>query len=420
MFRTLRPIVSLLIGTALLLAAVGLLNTLIPLRGMQAGFSGTLLGGLTSAYYAGYLVGTFTMPPLIRRIGHIRAFAFCTACAACVVLLHALGTSPWLWLLLRLLSGIVLVGLYAIIESWLNAQAPADQRGTVFATYMAVNLGALALSQQLLRIDGQPFVLFTVVALFTCAATLPVVMTRQAQPAQQATPRLHLSHLYRVAPTAMVGALLSGLAMGAFYGLAPVYARRIGFDTAQISLYMTAGILGGAALQWPLGRWSDRMDRRLTLAIVGAVATVMALLAWAAGGNPLAAMVLIFLYGGMAFAIYPIVVAHLVDYLNPEELLAASSSVLLIYGAGSAIGPLAAGVLMGHLGAGTLLGWFAVTHAVFAAYAAYRYLAFRREQVTDNNFLPMLRTTPTALNMMPEAQVDDAAQDTDDATMSVR
>src|SRR5699024_4575149 len=120
------------------------------------------------AYYAGYLIGTFAMPPLVRRIGHIRAFAFCTAGAACVVLLHALGTWPWMWLALRLVAGIVLVGLYAIIESWLNAQAPAGQRGTVFAAYMIVNLGSLA--QQLLRIGGEPFVLFVVVALFTCAA----------------------------------------------------------------------------------------------------------------------------------------------------------------------------------------------------------------------------------------------------------
>ncbi|HET7268141.1 MAG TPA: MFS transporter [Oleiagrimonas sp.] len=409
MLRTLRPVTSLLAGTALLLAAVGLLNTLIPLRGIEAGYSGTLLGALTSAYYAGYLIGTFTMPPLIRRIGHIRAFAFCTACAACVVLLHALGTWPWMWLTLRLLAGVVLVGLYAIIESWLNAQAPAGQRGTVFAAYMVVNLGSLALAQQLLRIDGQPFVLFIVVALFTCAATLPVVMTRQEQPAQQTTPRLHLARLFHLAPTAGVGALLSGLAMGAFWGLAPVYAQRVGFDTDGISVYMTLAILGGAALQWPLGRWSDRTDRRLALAVTGAAATVLALLVWVVGGHPIAATVLIFVYGGMAFAIYPIVVAHLVDHLTPTELLAASGTVLLVYGAGSAVGPLVSGVLMTHMGPDALPLWFALMHAVLAGYALWRYLAFRREQVVENNFRPMLRTSPAALKMMPETR--DAAPD---------
>lgn len=404
MLRTLRPVASLLAGTALLLAAVGLLNTLIPLRGIEAGYSGTLLGALTSAYYAGYLIGTFTMPPLVRRIGHIRAFAFCTACAACVVLLHTLGTWPWMWLLLRLVAGIVLVGLYAIIESWLNAQAPTGQRGTVFAAYMIVNLGSLALGQQLLRIGGEPFVLFIVVALFTCAATLPVVMTQQEQPATQTTPRLHLRRLFNLAPTAGAGALLSGLAMGAFWGLAPVYAKRTGFSTSAVSTYMTLAILGGAALQWPLGRWSDRTDRRLALAITATAATVLALLAWFFGGHPVAAMAIIFLYGGMAFAIYPVVVAHLVDYLTPTELLAASGSVLLVYGAGSAVGPLVSGILMTHMGPGALPLWFAVMHAALAAYALWRYLAFRREQVVENNFRPMLRTTPAALKMMPETR----------------
>jgi len=251
MLRTLRPIVSLLAGTALLLVGVGLLNTLIPLRGGAAGFPETLLGGLTSAYYAGYFIGTFAMPPLMRRIGHIRAFAFCAACAACLVLLYAFGTHAIAWLVLRLLSGIVLVGLYAVIESWLNAQAPAGKRGAVFATYMVVNLGSLALGQQLLRIQGEAFVPFAVVALLVCASTLPVLATRQAQPQQQAAPRLQLRLLFDVAPTAGLGALLSGLAMGAFWGLLPVYARDSGFDTAAIGNYMSIAIVGGAALQWP-------------------------------------------------------------------------------------------------------------------------------------------------------------------------
>lgn len=316
MVRTLRPIASLLGGTALLLLGVGLLNTLIPLRGKALGYSDTLLGGLTSAYYAGYLLGTFLVPPLIRRIGHIRAFAFCTSGVACVVLLHALGDSAVLWLALRFLAGAVLVGLYTIIESWLNASAPSAQRGGVFAAYMVVNLGALALAQQLLRIQGQPFVLFTVVALLLCAATLPVVATRLAQPALQATPSLRLQRLFATAPSAGAGALLSGLAMGAFWGLLPIY------------------------------------------------------------------------------------------HLAPEELLAASSSVLLVYGIGSAVGPLAAGTLMSGLGTWSLFGWFALTQGALAAYAGYRYQAFRREQATEPHFRTMLRTTPMVLEMLPDTDVD--------------
>jgi MFS family permease len=400
MLRTLRPVASLLTGTALLLIGVGLLNTLIPLRGVAEGYSGTLLGGLTSAYYAGYFIGTFAMPPLVRRIGHIRAFAFCAACAACVVLLHALGSGPIPWLLLRLLTGIVLVGLYAIIESWLNARSSPAQRGTVFAAYMVVNLGSLAVAQQLLRIGGQPFVLFTVVALAVCAATLPVLLTRQAQPQPQATPKLQLGLLFDVAPTAGAGALLSGLAMGAFWGLLPVYARTLGFDTATISTYMSIAILGGAALQWPLGRLSDLHDRRIVLAAVATTAALVAIAALAAGGEAWLAMAWIFLFGGMAFAVYPIVVAHLVEHVPPDNLMAASSSVLLVYGVGSALGPLIAGALMSGFGPWSLFAWFAGTHALLATYAAYRFGVRRREPLRTRRFHPMLRTTPAILRLL--------------------
>lgn len=403
MLRTLRPVASLLTGTALLLIGVGLLNTLIPLRGMAAGYSGTLLGGLTSAYYAGYFIGTFAMPPLVRRVGHIRAFAFCAACTACVVLLHALGSNPAVWLLLRLLTGVVLVGLYAIIESWLNAQAAPAQRGTVFAAYMVVNLCSLALAQQLLRIGGQPFVLFTVIALAICAATLPVLLTRQAQPQPQATPKLQLRLLIEVAPTAGAGALLSGLAMGAFWGLLPVYARRIGFDTAEVGTYMSVAILGGAALQWPLGRFSDHRDRRVVLAWVAAAAALLAIAALAAGGREWPAMAMIFLFGGVAFAVYPIVVAHLVEHVTPDNLLAASGSVLLVYGVGSALGPLVAGVLMSGTGTWSLFAWFAGTHALLAGYAAYRFNVRQRAPLRERRFQPMLRTTPAALRLLRSA-----------------
>lgn len=406
MLRTLRPVASLLLSTAFLLASIGLLGTLIPLRGMQAGFDGTLLGGLAAIYYAGFLVGTVVIPPLVRRVGHIRAFAFGTACAAAIALLHALAAWPWLWLLLRLADGVMMVGLYTIIESWLNAEAPPRQRGTVFAIYMMVNSGALALAQLLLWIQGQPFVLFSVVALLALAATLPVVLTHQPQPVQQTIPRLQLARLFQLAPTAGVGALLAGLAMGAFYGLAPVYAHRIGFDTRGVSTYMLLGILGGAALQWPLGYWSDRTDRRLALTAVGTIACVLALLVWFVGGHKLAATALIFVYCGMAFAIYPMVVAHLVDYLTQQELLAASSSVYLLYGTGSALGPLIAGEAITQWGVSALPVWFALTTGMLALYAAYRYAAFRREQVPDHNFQPLLRTTAAAVHLSHPAPAD--------------
>ncbi len=410
MSRTLRQVASLLASTALLLASIGLLGTLIPLRGVEAGFGGVLLGALAAVYYAGFLIGTYVIPPLARRVGHIRAYAFCAASAAGIALLHALAMWPWLWLLLRLADGVMMVGLYTLIESWLNAKAPPAQRGVVFAAYMMVNSGGLALSQLLLRIDAQPFVLFTLVALLALASTLPVVLTRQAQPEPQSVPRLQLKRVFALAPTAGVGALLAGLAMGAFYGLAPGYARKVGFDTHGVSTYMLLAILGGAALQWPLGYLSDHTDRRLALAGVGLLACALAVGLGFAGGHEPAATVLMVAYCGMAFAIYPMVVAHLVDYLSSTELLGASSSVYLIYGAGSALGPLIVGAGMTTFGAHALPVWFALTTGCLALYAAYRYEAFRRERVADNNFRALIRTTPVALRMVRSVPTESGAE----------
>ncbi|NII09959.1 MFS transporter [Oleiagrimonas sp. C23AA] len=397
-----RPIASLLAGVALLLLGAGLLNTLIPLRGSTLGFSDTLLGTLTSAYFIGFFLGTYAATPLIRRIGHIRAFAFCAACCACVVLLHAIDANPWLWVVLRLLAGMALVILYTVIESWLNATASPEQRGTVFATYMVVNLGALAAAQQLLHLDSpKAFVLFTVVALLICAATMPVLLTRMIQPVLQPRPRLELRRLFRAAPSAGAGALLSGLTMGAFWGLAPVYVTRQGFAADQVGTYMSVAILGGAVMQWPLGRLSDRHDRRLALMVTCGLAAGIAAMAPLLTYVPFGPYLAIFVFGGMSFAIYPIVVAHLLDHLPPEDLVSASSSVLLLNGLGSAIGPLIAGVLMSTIAPWALFAWFAVTEGLLALYAGYRYQVRHRELNEDSQFMPMMRTTPAAFEMLP-------------------
>ena len=185
--------------------------------------------------------------------------------------------------------------------------------------------------------------------------------------------------------------------MGAFYGLAPVYVLQLGFDRADISNYMMVGILGGAALQWPLGKWSDRVDRRLAIMVTSILAAGLAVLLLVSASNALLASVCIFLYCGLAFAIYPMVVAHLVDYLRAEELVGASSSIYLVFGGGSAIGPAVVGAWMSRIGPSALPLWFALAHGALAIYAFWRLRTRSREKVPDNNFRVMAQTATTAL-----------------------
>jgi MFS family permease len=409
MWSQIAPISSLLSGVALLLLGNGLLNTLLTLRGVAEGYSTAMLGLIMSGYFVGFLLGTWLAIPLVRRVGHIRAFAFCAALAAITALLHVLLVDPWIWLGLRVLYGLALVSLYMVIESWLNAQAPADKRGQVFAIYMAVNLGALAAAQQLLGLaEPGEFMLFALAAMLISAALMPITLTRQGQPSVPDTLHTNLRQLLDIAPLSIAAAGLSGLALGAFWGMAPVYASLSGFDATGVGLLMSSAILGGALLQWPIGLYSDKHDRRLVLLWVVILAVLVALLmSLLPAGRPL--LGLIFLFGGLSFAIYPVAVAQLIDQLHSDEILAGSSSLLMVNGVGAVCGPLLAGLLMQQLGAQALPLFFAAVLALLAAYTIYR-LRHVSDLVSGEHahFVPMLRTSHTVLELMPDAPAADA------------
>ncbi len=402
MLPLLLPIGALLAGIALMLLGTGLLNTLLALRGSLDGFSDQALGLIGSAYFAGFFAGTFVAPALIRRMGHVRAFAFFAAAAAASVLLHALLSNVAFWMLLRVLTGIALVGFYTVIESWLNSQAPSERRGQIFAAYMAVNLFALAGAQQFLHLASPAgFTLFAVSAIFVMVALMPVMATRLPPPPLSDTPRLALSRLWAAAPVALGGAVASGLAMGAFWGLGAVYAGRIGLDEHGVAQLISLTILAGALLQWPIGRLSDSMDRRRALALVAAVAALGGVLMAVLGGFGKAVLLGSFVFGAAAFAVYPVVVAHLIDHLRHDEILSGNAALLLVHGAAAALGPALAGVLMSWGGAPALPLFFAL---MFAPAALFAWLSARRhsDEIVEEaaHFMPMLRTSPTVLEMM--------------------
>lgn len=404
MLASLRATAPLLIATVFLLGGVGLLHSLVALQGEALGFSVAMIGLLTSAYYAGFLAGTWSVPVLIQRIGHIRAFAFLTAAVAIVVLLQAVGSGFGLWLGLRFAQGLLLVGLYTIIESWLNAAPAPAHRSSVFAVYMMLNLGAGAVAQQFLHLGAGALVLFCTVAILFCAASLPVTASTQQQPAMHPGSRPQIGRMWRRVPMALASALVSGLILGALWGLLPVYAASRGEGAGTVGTWMTVAIAGGVALQWPLGRVSDRIDRRLALAGISLLATLAALaLRWFPGAGEAAMLVLVFAFGGMSFALYPIAVAHLVDYVEREQLVSASSTVLLVNGVGSALGPLAAGALMERAGAAYLFVWFAALAGLLAAYSMYRLLRRQRAVTAEDSFMPMVTTTPSGLDLHREA-----------------
>ncbi|MFT5397089.1 MAG: MFS family permease [Gammaproteobacteria bacterium] len=401
------PIGALLLGVALLLLGNGLLNTLLALRGSIEGYDDSLMGLIMSGYFVGFFMGTFAAMPLINRIGHIRAFAFCAALTSCMSLLHVLFVNPYVWMLLRVMTGALLVTLYTVIESWLTAQTTKELRGRVFAIYMVVNLGALTIAQQLLRLDTSfSFVLFALAAMLISVSLAPVTITRLAQPIISNAPRLKFKTIYALAPIAVIGSALSGLAMGGFWGMAAIYANHAGLDVAGVATFISCAILGGALFQYPMGRYSDKHDRRKVLAVITLFASFAAILLAVLSHYGAWILFAVAIYGGLTFTVYPVIVAHLADHLEPENMLSGVSGLLLLYGIGAALGPALAGQLMHVFGYQALPFYFFIMQFLSAIYALKKYREHGAESVQHASpFVPMVRTSPTALNMMTEEQI---------------
>jgi MFS family permease len=366
--KLLVPLASLLSGVSMLVIGTGLLFAAIGAQAGSAKFSGVVTGLVMSAYFAGFVYGTYACPVIIRRVGHIRAFAAMASIASALPIFHALWTNAWAWGALRFVTGVCLVGLYIVIESWLNVVATSEQRGKVFAAYMAVNGVSQAIGQWLILVgDRFGFVPFALVSILFSVALLPITLTPVSEPEPTDSPKLGLMKLFAISPIGVIGAVGSGLLGGAFYSLGHVFGQGVGFSEAGIANFMAATILGGAIFQWPVGHLSDRNDRRVVLFWV-----CMCCAAVAGTGFYLAReyenslIILGVFYGGLSFTIYGLSVAHVNDLIDSSRALEVTGGLLLLYGLGATAGPTLAGVVMDWLGPESLMLYFAGTLILLA------------------------------------------------------
>lgn len=398
-------------GLAVLLVGVGLIGTLVGVRASLEHFSSQTIGLIMSGYYLGYVLGTFVVPVFIRRVGHIRTFSALAAVTCVSTLVFSLWVNPFGWGLLRILSGIGVVGLYMVVESWLNEQVEPGWRGRVFGLYMTSTLGALA-GGQFLLMAGDPMttVPFAIAAIFIALGLVPIALTRVREPVTVQTPNTDLRQLYAISPMAFQGVLIAGLVASAFWGMGAVFAHRIGLDPLGIATFLAATIAGGAILQWPVGQLSDRFDRRAVLIGVSFACALTAFAAqWLLELGFVSMTLTAFLYGGLLFPLYALSVAHANDQLAPEQMLEASRGLLLVYGIGAIAGPAAAGMaisLLGPMGLPLYSAGFLLLLSGFGLYRMTRRPAPPTEE--QGEFVAMVRTTPVALEMHPQVAVDDA------------
>jgi MFS family permease len=373
MAASLRPIVSLLIGVALLLAGAGLQITLLPMRGSAEGFSTFALGAIGSAYYVGFVTGCLAGPYVILRAGHIRAFAALVAVATASVLAYALAPDPVAWAVFRAITGFALAGFYLVIESWLNDRASNQTRGLVMSAYIAVNLAALATGQMLVSLyPVEGFQSFMLAGMLTALAIVPVALTRSAQPAPITIVSFRPKQLYEAAPVSLVACFMIGVTNGAFWALGPVSVGGVGLSVTEVAAFMSIAVVGGALAQYPVGRFSDRMDRRLVLLAVLIGATAISVVLWIFAPMGTLLVVLGFLLGALMLPGYSLAAAHGYDKTAHADMVPTAATMLLANGLGSVVGPLGAAALMDGLGPRALFLFTAVGSALLAGFVFYR------------------------------------------------
>src|SRR6202166_4534446 len=265
----------LLLGMGVLMLGAGLQSTLLGLRATLEGFPPLVTGLIMSCYYGGYVLGTVVAPPLLRQVGHIRVFAALAAIASVAILVQGSFVNPVAWGTMRLMSGLCFAGIYVVAESWLNDRASRANRGRLFAVYMLILYGGLGAAQFLLIVSNPltptPFML---VSVQISLAMVPIVVSAEQLPERAVPRKVRLPDLYRNSPLGVVGVIVSGLISAIIFSIGPVYARLSGQETTNVATFMAVSILAAVVTQYPVGRLSDRMDRRTVIAGVCALATM--------------------------------------------------------------------------------------------------------------------------------------------------
>jgi MFS family permease len=405
LIRALAPVATLLFSAAILLAGQGLQGTLLPVRASLEHFPTFAIGLLGAAYFLGFTVGCVKGGELVRRVGHIRVFLAMSATASATPLVHGLFIDPFVWGVLRFLTGFCLAALYIVIESWLNERSTNANRGAVFATYSMITLTMMAAGQMMtLLYDPIELQLFVITSVLISIGAVPIALSLSPSPARPASTKADVRGLLRVSPSGTVGCFVVGLANGSFWALAPVYAAAVGDPARMAAWFMAAAVVGGAILQWPLGLLSDVLGRRKILVAVcllsaGAAVALVVLVPQL----EFASIVLLAgLWGAFAFPLYSIAVAYANDYADHGDYVKVSAGLLLVYGIGATIGPFAASALITLRGADGLFVFTAAVHILLVGFVGYRFFKEGKQAIQPIAFSDALSAAQTASQVYEE------------------
>ncbi len=405
---------ALMLGMLLLMLGNGLQGTLLGVRGSIEGIDQSTLGFVMSAYFIGFLGGSKIAPELLRRVGHVRVFAALGSLVSAAFILYAAIIDPMAWFFLRLLVGFCFSGIYVVAESWINESSDNNNRGKTLSLYFIVQMAGIILGQLLLNLsDPAGYGLFVLITVLVSISFTPILLSASRTPVYTTSRAMSIRELIKASPLACVGTLLLGGVFSTLFGMAPIYATERGMSIAEVSYFITAIYAGGMLFQYPIGYLSDKFDRRLLIigsAAVGALAAIAAL--WIET-DITSLIVIALIIGGASNPMYSLLLAYAMDYLETDQMPAASGGLLFINGTGAMGGPIIVGYAMANFG----IDWFFITLALLLSaicvYGFYR-MTQRTYEVSDEDAAPYLPISSRMTAAGAEFAIEAAEEESDD------
>jgi len=427
MFKIFRNSWALFTGYAILITAHGFQGNLLQVRSVIEDFSFITTGIIMSGYFVGYFVGANMIPNLVSKVGHIRVFAAFASMASLSVLIHAVFVDPVVWTLARFLTGVSIIGVYIVTESWLNDRATNRNRGGVLSIYMFITFTGLAVGTLLLNFNKpQEYEPFILTSLLFSIALVPILLVKRSAPKFKKIGFIKIKQLFKISPLGTFSMLCTGLIHSAIFGYGAVYATSLNFTIFEISLFLFLITIAGALFQFPIGYFSDKSDRRIIIIACTFIAASFCIFSIIASGTSLENMYLassvgmdkimflicVTFYAGFALPMFTLNLAYVNDRVDKERFVAAGAGLQIIFGIGAMGGPFLASIFMNIYGSNGFFIYLAIFHLLIGLFGMYRITKREYEDNPDSIFTPLPRNiTPLGIELDPTSATDLSSSD---------
>ena len=395
---TLLSVSALLITVLFMQMATGALGPLDTLSAIELGFTNIQIGILGAAHFTGFIFGCFGAPMLVKRVGHARAYIVIVALSIVTILMHPIFQNVWAWCLFRVFAGLAIATSFTAIESWLNAKLTRQNRGQFFSLYRLMDMfGALAAQALISILVPVEHLSYTILAIILCISLLPLGLTKSVQPELPKTIGLDPLFALRISPLAVIGVLIVGATSSVIRMIGPLFAYESNLMPAEIGLFLSLFIIGGAIIQLPVGYLSERFSPRQLLGLFSGLTVFASLTVNVIDTEEVLGIrilfIMVFIFGLTTMPLYSICAIHANNLISLKQMTSLSASLIFFFAIGAIISPVFAGYLIETFGTDAMFLYFAALHAILLIYTVYRALIRPDVASPKRNYVYIPRTS---------------------------